>query len=68
MALSSWKQLHPHFPLLLALLPRTPQSGKEKSDTEFKTKGYQVHGILEKAKLWTQSKDQWLTGVGGKEG
>ena len=33
MALSSWKGLHPHFPLLLALLPSTPQSGKGKSET-----------------------------------
>ena len=70
MALSSWKRLHPHFPLLLALLPSTPQSGKGKSDTEFKTKGYQVHGILEKAKLDTVKRsmvvrswgEEWMNG------
>ena len=33
MALSSWKRLHPHFPLLLALLPSTTQSGKKKSES-----------------------------------
>ena len=64
MALSSWKRLHPHFPLLLALLPSTPQSGKGKSDTEFKTKGYQVHGILEKAKLDTVKRSMVVRSCG----
>ena len=33
MAPSSWKQFHPHFPLLLGLLPTPTQNGKKKSET-----------------------------------
>lgn len=51
--LSSWKPI----PSTLSFLGPSAHfraKRKEIRDTEFKTKGYQLHGILEKAKLRTQ--------------